>query len=244
MSTIIRKAKKKLFPRPAKEILPDFFIKEIKEMVERNSRPVSSSALIEDLRFAVMDLETTGFSSTRGHEIIAIGAVLVEGNRLQRENPFHELVYPEREVPEHILKLTGIQREMLVGRLSFFGVLLQFLEFIGNRVIVGHNIDFDMSFINPKLKKYCGTKVKNRTIDTMILAKSLHIPVKSYSLDSLLAFYEIKQEGRHSALGDSLMTAELLIRLLMLLKEIGIRTLGELDEFLKRHTSLSDDKIF
>jgi DNA polymerase-3 subunit epsilon len=244
MDTIIRKAKKRFFPRPEKEKLPDFLVAEIKEMIVRNSKPVSSSTLIEDVRFAVMDLETTGFNSARGHEIIAIGAVLIEGNKLQREKTFHELVYPDREVPDHILKLTGIQREMLVGRLSFFGVLLQFLEFIGSSVIVGHNIDFDMSFINPKLKKYCGTKVKNRTIDTMALAKSLHVPVKSYSLDNLLAFYGIEQTGRHSALGDSLMTAELLIRLLAVLKEIDIHTLGGLDEFMKRHTRFDDDKIF
>jgi len=244
MNTLIRRAKKRFFPRPEKENLPDFLVTEIKEMIVRNSRPVSSSSLLKDVRFAVMDLETTGFNSARGHEIIAIGAVLIEGNKIQKEKTFHELVYPDREVPEHVLKLTGIQREMLVGRLSFFGVLLQFLDFIGSSIIVGHNIDFDLSFINPKLKKYCGTKVKNRTIDTIVLARSLHMPVKSYSLDNLLAFYDIDPVGRHSALGDSLLTAELLIRLLSVLKDSDIRTLGGLDELLKRHTHLSDDKIF
>jgi DNA polymerase-3 subunit epsilon len=218
MNTIIRRAKKRFFSRPEKERLPDFLVTEIKDMMGRNSKPVPLSALLEDVCFAVMDLETTGFNSARGHEIIAIGAVMIEGNKLQKEKTFHELVYPDREVPEHILKLTGIQREMLVGRLSFFGVLLQFLDFIGNSVIVGHNINFDLSFINPKLKKYCGTKVRNRTIDTIALARSLHVPVKSYSLDNLLAFYDIDPAGRHSALGDSLLTAELLIRLLSALK--------------------------
>lgn len=244
MNTIIRRAKKRFFIRPEKESLPDFLVTEIKDMIGRNSRSVPSSALLEDVRFVVMDLETTGFNSARGHEIISIGAVLIEGNKLQKDKTFHELVYPDREVPEHILKLTGIQREMLVGRLSFFGVLLQFLDFIGNSIIVGHNIDFDLSFINPKLKKYCGTKVRNRTIDTIVLARSLHVPVKSYSLDNLLAFYDIDPAGRHSALGDSLLTAELLIRLLSALKDSRIHTLGGLEDLLKRYTRCSDDAIF
>jgi DNA polymerase-3 subunit epsilon len=70
------------------------------------------------------------------------------------------------------------------------------------------------------------------------------MPVKSYSLDNLLAFYDIDPAGRHSALGDSLLTAELLIRLFSVLKDSNIRTLGALDELLKRHTHFSDDKIF
>lgn len=244
MDTFIDRAKKKFFPKPEKERLPDFLVTHIKEMIARNSGLVSSSSLFEDVRFTVMDLETTGFNSARGHEIIAIGAVLIEGNKIKKEKIFHELVYPDRGVPDHILKLTGIQREMLVGRLSFFGILLQFLDFIGGSVIVGHNIDFDLSFINPKLKKYCRTKVKNPTIDTIVLARALQISVKSYSLDNLLAFYDIEAAGRHSALGDSLLTAELFVRFLSQLKDRNIRTLAGLDYFLNMHSRFSDEKIF
>ena len=244
MDALIDKAKKFLKKDQDKNGLPPFMVEQIREMIARNSRSISPSTLLEDVRYAVMDLETTGFNHAKGDEIIAAGAVIVKGHEIEGDKTFHQLVYPYREVPENVLKLTGIQRDMLVGRLGFFGVLIEFLDFIGNSVIVGHNIGFDLGFINPKLKKYCRTKIKNRTLDTIALADALHIPVKSYSLDNLVAYYGIEAGERHTAIGDAFLTAQLLTHLLTALREQNVRTLSGLNHFLKQHTRLGNEKIF
>lgn len=244
MDVLIDRAKKFLKKDQDKNGLPPFMVEQIREMIAKNSRSIPSSTPLEEVCYAVMDLETTGFNHAKGDEIIAIGAVLVKGHEIRGDRTFHQLVYPYREVPEKVLKLTGIQREMLVGRLGFFGVLIEFLDFIGNSVLVGHNIGFDLGFINPKLKKNCRIQIKNRTLDTIALAEALHIPVKSYSLDSLLAYYGIEAGERHTAIGDALLTAQLFTHLLTALREKNIRTLYGLHHFLKQHASLGDEKIF
>lgn len=244
MKKLIDKAKDMLRQQEDKEGLPPFMIAQIKEIIAENSKSIPPSTLLDDVRYAVMDLETTGFNHAKGDKIIAVGAVVVEGCKIREDKLFHQLVYPYRQVPENVLKLTGIQREMLVGRRRFFGVLIEFLDFIGNSIIVGHNVSFDLGFINPRLKKYCRTKIKNKTLDTITLAEALHIPVKSYSLDNLLSFYNIEAGERHTAIGDALLTAQLLVHFIAALKERNIRTLTGLNHFLSQHARLGDEKIF
>jgi DNA polymerase-3 subunit epsilon len=244
MATIIEKTRSLFAPPKTKDRLPAYMIAEIKEIIRLNATPVSPSTPLDELGFAVMDLETTGFNYKKGDEIIAIGAVMIERGKIRKDKIFHQLVYPNRQVPDQIHQLTGIQRDMLVGRPSFFGMLQQFLQFIGGRVIVGHNVPFDLGFINAKLKKHCRTAIKNRTIDTITFSRSLHLPSTSFSLDNLLAFYNIEPVGRHSAIGDAYLTAELFIRLLTVLKGLHIDTLAGLDNLIRPYDRLEDDKFF
>jgi len=235
MANIIDKARDIFNSRDENVRLPDYVVAEIQEIIQKNSKPIPSSTPLDELCFAVMDVETTGFNHKKGDEIIEVGSVMIEGGEIERDKTFHELVYPNRHVPDHIHELTGIQREMLVDGPSFFGMLQQFLKFIGGNIIVGHNIHFDLGFINPKLKKYYRTSIKNRTIDTIRIARSLHIQSRSFSLDNLLAFYRIEPVGRHTALGDAFLTAEVFIRLMAALKKHHISTLAGLDIHIKHH---------
>lgn len=239
LATLLQRVKSFLLPRPENGCLEADTVKEIREIIAKNNRKTSPSTPLEELRFVVMDLETTGFAYGNGDEIIAVGAVVVEGGEVRREKYFHRLVYPYRLVPGKVVDLTGIGREMLVGCPTFFGVLPQFLEFLGNSVIVGHCINFDLGFINTKLKQYCQAKIKNRALDTSLLAQALHPAEVDYSLDSLLAFYGIEPVGRHSALGDALLTASLFVNLLARLKEQKVDTFQELDQFLKQSSRLN-----
>ena len=217
-------------------------VEEIRGIIAGNNKKISGATLLEKVRFAVMDLETTGFAYGNGDEIIAVGAVLVEGGKVRPEKYFHQLVYPYRLVPGKVVDLTGIGRERLVGCPTFFGILPQFLEFLGNSVIVGHCIDFDLGFINAKLKQHCQVKIKNRSLDTSLLARALHPALGDYSLDSLLVFYGLEPAGRHTALGDALLTAELFVNLLASLKEQKVFTLNELDSFLRRSKQLAREE--
>lgn len=242
MEKIINKARDILNQRNDHVQLSDHVVAEIQEIIRQNDKPVPSSATLDEVCFAVMDVETTGFNYKKGDEIIAVGAVIIEGGEIRRDKTFHELVFPNRHVSDEIHELTGIQREMLLGAPSFLEIVQPFLAFIGSSVIIGHNIHFDLAFINPKLKKYYRTSIKNRTIDTIRLARCLHIPSKSLSLDNLLAFYGIEPAGRHTALGDAILTAEIFLRLMAALKKHHINTLAGLDMLLHNHDFLAAAK--
>ncbi|MBA4396312.1 MAG: DNA polymerase III subunit epsilon [Syntrophus sp. (in: bacteria)] len=222
--------------------LPNYLIKELKETIRQSKRPASSSLPFDEMRFVVMDLETTGFYHHLGDEIISIGAVIIEDGKIKTDKTFHELIDPHCHVPYEVQSLTGIQPEMLAGCPSFFGALQPFLRFIDGNVLVGHNIEFDLGFINHKLKKYCRIKIDNQVLDTITLAKFLGIRSQGFSLDDLLAFYGIESVGRHTALGDALMTADVFLRLLAALKEHSIKTLLGLELATKYYTRYSEAK--
>ncbi|MEW6273615.1 MAG: exonuclease domain-containing protein [Bacillota bacterium] len=243
LNTLLQKVKGFFLPQPENGCPDADTAKEIRETIARNNKKIPPSALLDDLRFVVMDLETTGFEYGNGDEIIAVGAVTVRNGQIRREEYFHQFVYPYRLVPGKVVNLTGIGREMLVGCPSFLGILPQFLEFIGTSVLVGHCVDFDLGFINSKIKKCCQAKIKNRALDTAVLARALYPAEEDYSLDSLLALYAIEPAGRHSALGDALLTAQLFVNLLARLKEQKVYTLEDLDQFLKQHLQLGQQDL-
>jgi len=235
MANIIDKTRDILNQQDDNTRLPDHVIAEIQEIIRQNDRPVPSSTTFDEVCFVVMDVETTGFNYKKGDEIIAVGAVIIEDGEIKRDKTFNQLVFPNRHVSDEIHELTGIEREMLLGAPSFLEIVQPFLAFVGSSVIVGHNIHFDLGFINPKLKKYYRTSIKNRIIDTIRLARSLHIPSKSFSLDNLLDFYRIEPAGRHTALGDAFLTAEVFLHLIAALKKHHISTLAGLDIHIKHH---------
>jgi len=235
MANIIDKTRDILNQQDDNTRLPDHVIAEIQEIIRQNDRPVPSSTTFDEVCFVVMDVETTGFNYKKGDEIIAVGAVIIEDGEIKRDKTFNQLVFPNRHVSDEIHELTGIEREMLLGAPSFLEIVQPFLAFVGSSVIVGHNIHFDLGFINPKLKKYYRTSIKNRIIDTIRLARSLHIPSQSFSLDNLLDFYRIEPAGRHTALGDAFLTAEVFLHLIAALKKHHISTLAGLDIHIKHH---------
>ncbi|MFH1079744.1 MAG: exonuclease domain-containing protein [Pseudomonadota bacterium] len=237
------KLRDNLVVREDKDRLPNYLVKEIKDIIRQNNRPVSSSVPFDEMRFVVTDLETTGFHHHMGDEIISIGAVIIEDGQIKKDETFHELVDPHCHVPDEVQALTGIQPEMLAGCPSFFGVMQPFLRFIDGNVIVGHNVEFDLGFINHKLKKYCHATINNHTIDTITLAQFLGIRSQGFSLDDLLAFYGMEPVGRHTALGDALMTAEIFMRLMAELKRHSIKTLLGLEIALKYHARFAEVKF-
>jgi DNA polymerase-3 subunit epsilon len=226
--------------KDGRDHLPNYLVKEIKDLVRHNSKPASLSLPFDETRFAVMDLETTGFHHHMGDEIIAIGAVIIEDGQIKTEKTFHELVDPHCRVPDEIQALTGIHPEMLAGCPSFFGIIQSFLRFIDGSVLVGHHVDFDVGFINAKLKKYCRTQLNHHMLDTIALAQFLGIRSRGFSLDDLLVFYGIPSVGRHTALGDALMTAAVFMRLLAELRSRSVQTLLGLEIALKYHATFEE----
>lgn len=187
---------------------------------------------LRELSFAVLDLESTGFAPDRD-EVIALAVVPVEGGTVLADRVRHHLVNPHREVPPEIETLTGITGEAVARAPDLFTVLRLVLPDLVGRVLVGHTLGFDLAFLNARLRKYCGMGLPNRCLDTRMLTEILHPDWQSHTLDAVLDRYGILPTGRHTALGDALLTARLLLILLDELGERGVRDWKHLWRFVR-----------
>ncbi len=164
-----------------------------------------------DSTFVVIDLETTGFDVSRA-EVIDIAAVRVEGGIITEA--FSSLVYPGYFIPDRIRNLTGITNAMLVGQPPIEKVLPEFLDFVGDNIVVGHFVEQDVKFIDKYTRLYYGFRFRNPTLCTLKLARKLYPHLGKYSLKDLGDFLGLETNGIHRALKDALLTAEVFVRML------------------------------
>jgi DNA polymerase-3 subunit epsilon len=183
-------------------------------------------AHLMDVPFCVLDLETTGLSpDTAG--ITEIGAVRYEqGLEVGR---FQTLVNPDAPIPPRITVVTGITHAMVFDAPKIGEALPSLLEFIGDAVIVGHNIRFDMSFLNAASIQAGYGRLPNRSVDTLRLAQRLiRRDLRSFKLSSLAAYFGSPTTPNHRALDDTLATAHVFWSLLERAGSIGVTHLDDL----------------
>ncbi|MEA2724338.1 MAG: polymerase subunit epsilon [Gemmatimonadales bacterium] len=184
------------------------------------------SPLLDDCAFAVVDVETTGIRSGYGDRITEIAVAVVHGNR--REIVFETLVNPERPIPRAVCAITNITNEMVRHAPCFSEVAERLLAALAGRVFVAHNARFDWNFVSAELLRSRDLTLDGTRFCTVRLARRLVKGVRSCGLDNLCRFFGFRNEARHRAGGDALVTAELLCRLLSLAREEGARTLQDL----------------
>ena len=150
--------------------------------------------------YVLYDLETTGISANYD-EVIEISAVKVRSGKIIDE--FSTLVNPGRTIPYGASAVNHIYDEMVADAPEFEEVLPLFLAFIGNDILVGHNIaSFDMKFLYRDFEKYMGVVLPNDFVDTLRLAKIVFPDWKHRRLDDLANYYGISTVGSHRALTD------------------------------------------
>ncbi|MCP3950820.1 MAG: PAS domain-containing protein [Desulfobacterales bacterium] len=203
---------------------PEFYDFDLFGGIGKNK--ASGERLLTDLQFTVFDTETTGLNPRGGDEIISIGAVRIVNARILREETFDRLVDPRRDVPLESVKIHGIQPGMLKGQPAINRVLPDFYQYSEDTVLVGHNVAFDMAMLEMK-QEQAGIKFENPVLDTMLLSAAIHPTHKKHTLEGIGQRLGVTVKGRHTALGDAMATAELLLKMLPLLNAMGIRTLGE-----------------
>lgn len=182
--------------------------------------------LLSELTFTVFDTETTGLNPSEGDEIIQIGATRIVNGKLLRSESFDQLVDPLRELPEASTKIHGITPEMLVGQPPMAKVLPAFQAFAEDTVLVAHNAAFDMRFLQLK-EDSTGIRFSQPVLDTLLLSAVIHPAQESHRLEAISERMGVNIMGRHTAMGDAIVTGEVFLRMIPLLAEMGIRTLGE-----------------
>jgi DNA polymerase-3 subunit epsilon len=201
------------------------------------SQPGFSSELddrrLEEIAYTVFDTETTGLEPAAGDEIISIGAVRVLNGRLLTAEVFDQLVDPRRPISPASAKIHGISPEMLAGQPTIDKVLPAFHQFCEDTVLVGHNAAFDMRFLQLK-EAATGIKFTQPVLDTLLLSAVLHRDLGEHQLEAIAGRFGVSVTGRHTALGDALVTGEIFLRMIPLLAERGIVTLRQAREASER----------
>ena len=167
------------------------------------------------VREVVFDTETTGFNVDEGDRLVEIGAVELI-NHIPTGVTYHQYINPEREVPEEAFKVHGLNYEFLKDFPTFDKVADEWLEFVGDAVLVAHNASFDIGFLNGQLKELDKPIFTwDRVVDTLEIARTL-FPGSRVNLDALCRRYGIDNSERtlHGALLDADLLAKVYLELL------------------------------
>ena len=177
--------------------------------------------------YVVFDLETTGFSSIKD-KIIEIGAVKVENGVIT--DKFSTFVNPKVPIPFKITNLTGITDDMVMEAPDIETILPQFLEFVGDAVLVAHNASFDVSFIEQNCR-YQDITPDFTSVDTVAMARILLPTLSKFKLNVVANALHISLENHHRAVDDAGATAEIFVKFMEMLRARNIKTLTKLNQF-------------
>ncbi|RXJ90317.1 DNA polymerase III subunit epsilon [Arcobacter sp. CECT 8983] len=170
-----------------------------------------------DDEFVCFDCETTGLNPLKD-DIISIGAVIIKNNTILSSKKFVRFVKPETKLQVEAIKVHHIRECDLLEAEDIDTVIEEFLEFIGNRKLVGYYLEFDISMINKYLKPKLGIKLPNKAYEVSAIYhdwKIEAIPQSNIDLrfDTILKELKIPSLGKHDAYNDAIMTAMMFLKL-------------------------------
>ena len=184
---------------------------------------------LDNLSYVIVDLETTGLNPSTD-EIIEIGAIKVENKEIK--DIFNKLIKPDKAIPENIVELTGITQEMVHNELPIKPVLEQFVKFLGDRIFVAHNAEFDSSFIKVQMKKILNKNMDNFIACTLLVARDILPNLENHKLPTVARYFGLEIANRHRAIGDAELTYQIWLKFLDKMKEKKIVTKKDLEIYL------------
>lgn len=196
------------------------------DLFDRPMGQVDLNRPLADLVYTVFDTETTGLEPANGDEIIQIGALRVLNSRLLQQEHFDQLVDPRCALKPASIAIHGITDSMVLGQPTIDQVLPAFHDFCLDTVLVGHNVAFDMRFLQIK-ESSLGIRFDQPVLDTLLLSSVAHPNQQSHSLEAIMQRLGIEVDQRHNALADATATAKVFLKLLPALADQGIVTLGQ-----------------
>ena len=179
--------------------------------------------------FTVVDIETTGLDAAYS-EIIEIAAIkYADCNQVAT---FSKLVKPSEPIDDFITNLTGITNDMLSSASSINEVLPDFLAFVGEDVVIGHNVNFDVNFIYDNCELLGLSRFANNFVDTMRIARKLMPEMKNHKLETISNALNVTHESAHRALSDCETTAACYFSI----RNMVLEKYGTFEEFTKQHS--------
>ena len=197
----------------------------IEDTIELVQDAVEARRLLET-DFVVFDLETTG-AKAPPCRVTEIGAFRVSNGRITEQ--FHTLVNPQIPIPAFITSLTGISDDMVREAPLFSEVVDDLLAFLGDSVLVAHNAQFDMRFINHEISRVYGEyRLANPCLCTVQLSRKLLPDIENHKLKTVAEHYSIALVNHHRASDDAKATAEIFVNLLDMLHLAGVHDIGSI----------------
>lgn len=191
-------------------------------------------------KIAIVDIETTGPNIDEGDRIIQIGAIIIsEGNIV---NTYSMLINPNREIPEHIAKLTGIKEEDVANAPQFNSVATLWHERLKDCVFIAHNLGFDLRILKESFERF-DLEFDPIALDSVVLAKIIVPTAIGFNLTDLSRHFNLEYSEAHDAYSDALITADIVSELAKIAKEIPVETLGRMEPFL-RHLRYNEIEFF
>jgi DNA polymerase III subunit epsilon len=207
---------------------------EICEYIKLNEQKIPEGKTAEKTRFVVLDTESTGLNIKKD-DLLSVGAVAVNDLKIVFSDSFEAVVRHSGPAVKETVIIHGILPSESENGLDEDIFLKKFLGFIRNDVIVAHHAAFDMALINKSLKRIYNITLKNPVLDTAALYRRLEhfgnsegLKPEEYSLDRLAEKYRVHTSDRHTAAGDALITAMILLKQLRRSADRGILKLNDL----------------
>ncbi len=178
---------------------------------------------LSDATFVIVDVETTGLRAGQDR-VIEIGMVKLERGRIT--DIYNSFINPGRKIPPFITSFTGISDEDVKDAPYFEEVADELMNFLGDSVLVGHNLSFDYRFLQSEFSLAGKHSFKPLQLCTLRLAKKLLPELRSRSLKNVAYHFKLHQELAHRALDDANLTAQVLLKFIELLKRTDFNTVS------------------
>jgi len=200
---------------------------------------------LEDVAYVVIDTELTGLDEKK-NSIVSIGAVKMIGGKIELGNSFYRLVNPKTALTVKSVLIHEITPSEVMQKPDIDSVLSEFLDFCGEDVIVGYCVSIDMEFLNMEAGRINSHEIKNPVVDIQAIFEwalrkaalrnrgDMTMP-QQYKLYDIAKHFGISVSGAHNALIDAFITAQIFQRLIPVLIDSGIRSVGELQKLSEKY---------
>jgi len=199
--------------------------------------PPDTATRLDSVPSTVVDTETTGLDVTEAR-LVSVGAVRMHGEQIYRAAMMDRLVRPEVPIPPHSTAVHGITDDMVLDAPAAPTALAELHRLSDGTVWIGHNIGFDIEIVRRECERNGIAWTPPYALDTLLLAAALMPDHQDFRLESLADLFAIEVQGRHTALGDVLVTAQLYQRLLPMLHDTGVTTLDAAVELQSRRAEI------
>ncbi len=195
--------------------------------------PVTGETPLQDLPLLVLDCETTGLDVTQDR-VVSLGALRLHGLQAFRSTALDLLIHPGQAIPARSTAIHGITDAMVAQADDFATAFDQFQALQQGAAVLGHNTAFDLTMLERECALAGLTWQRPLFLDTLLLSAALDPGLDDHDLDQLAERMGIEVRGRHTAMGDSLITAQVYFRLVPRLADAGVTTLGEAQAFSRK----------